>query len=542
MNSLGTKIISKSMNSLDKTQIEGIQIKRFAVGNELSWLPEEFIDKMRQQIPEDIDGFVASYGEEHNRGMRCNTLKISPKRFEELCPYEISPVPWIANGYYSKEDEQPSKHPYYYAGLYYIQEPSAMTPAFVLPVNPGDRVLDLCAAPGGKTTELGAKLMGEGVLVCNDISNSRAKALLKNVEMFGIRNAVVVSESPDRLAERFDGYFDKILVDAPCSGEGMFRKSHAIVKNWQQYGVEYYAKLQREILPSAVRMLKPGGYMVFSTCTFSTEEDEGTLDFIIREYPEMEPVQGIDFENPCFSGFTRGFDKFSSAARIYPHRVRGEGHFVALLRKKTDEEENYEDNPAERPGFRISPHVLTGKSTEGQNAEVAEVNIGAGLSDSSDIKPFMKINSYDASVRKKYKALSDEAFDFLETLGFKIDAASLEVREERIYMLPASDLPLKGLRVLRTGLLLGEMKKGRFEPSQALASALRAEEYRNVLNLSSADERVVRYLKCESIDLSDNESCEDGYCLIAVDGYPLGWGKIQKGTVKNKYLPGWRML
>lgn len=500
----------------------------------LDWLPEEFIDKMRQQLPDDIEEFVASYEEEHHRGMRCNTLKLSPEKFEDICPYEICPIPWIPNGFYSKEDEQPSKHPYYYAGLYYIQEPSAMTPAFVLPVTPGDRVLDLCAAPGGKTTELGAKLQGEGVLVCNDISNSRAKALLKNVELFGIRNAVVVSESPDRLAEKFEGYFDKILVDAPCSGEGMFRKSHAIVKNWQQYGVGYYAKLQREILPCAVKMLKPGGYMVFSTCTFSEEEDEGTLRFLLEEFPELETVPEIDFDKPCFRGFTRGFGECSEAARIYPHRVKGEGHFVALLRKKAEYGE-YDDVNETRPGLLAEYHVSVREKGAKQPVDNVCGNVESGSTAA-------KINSYDASVRKKCKAVSDEAFDFFEKLGIRIDISSLEVREDRIYLLPVSDLPLKGLRILRTGLLLGEMKKGRFEPSQALASALRINEYPNVLNMGIDDDRVIKYLKCESIDLKEGEECEDGYCLAAVDGYPLGWGKLQKGTLKNKYLPGWRML
>lgn len=482
-----------------------------------SLLPQEFIDKMRQQLPEDIEKFIASYDEEHHRGLRCNTLKLSPDEFARICPFDIEPVAWVKNGFYSREDEQPAKHPYYYAGLYYIQEPSAMTPASVLPVAPGDHVLDLCAAPGGKTTELGAKLKGKGVLVCNDISNSRAKALLKNVELFGIRNAVVISEAPDKLAEHFEGYFDKILVDAPCSGEGMFRKSHAIIKNWQQYGVEYYAKLQREIMPNAVRMLKPGGYMVFSTCTFSQEEDEGTLEFIMENYSEMELIKTVDFDLPQYSGFTRGFGKYSDAARIYPHRVRGEGHFVALLRKKkTDVAE-----PDEFPG---EPAVTDTDCFTDKD------------------KCYAPVNAYDDRVRKKYKNISGEAFDFFERLGLEINPEYIEIREERVYLLPEKNIPLQGLRILRTGLLLGEMKKGRFEPSQSLASSLKICEYDNVLNLSIADERVIRYLKCESIEADADGNCNDGYCLVAVDGYPLGWGKLANGTVKNKYLPGWRML
>ena len=359
-----------------------------------------------------------------------------------------------------------------------------MMPASQLPVEPGDRVLDLCAAPGGKTTELGAKLKGEGVLVSNDISASRAKALVKNVELFGIKNAMVVSESPDKLAERLEGYFDKILVDAPCSGEGMFRKVHSIAKNWEQYGSQYYADIQRAVLPSAVKMLKPGGMMIYSTCTFSKLEDEDSISFILENNPDMELIE---------------------SHKLFPHKIKGEGHFVALLHKKDTEEKNLKND--DRQG------------NERQKC---------------------RINQYDPKVRSKYKKISDEAFDFFESIGFKIDVSRLWVNEDRINMLPEDAPDLSRLRVLRTGLFLGEMKKGRFEPSQSLALALKAEEYPNVLDLKLDDDRVVRYLKCESIDVEDGE-VNDGYCLVAVDGYPLGWGKVDKGRFKNKYLPSWRL-
>ena len=210
-------------------------------------LPKLFEDRMKELLKEEYDAYLECFEARHYGGLRVNTLKITPQEYETLSPIELKRVPFIKNGYYYNENEQPAKHPYYYAGLYYLQEPSAMTPASLLPVKPGDKVLDLCAAPGGKSTELAAKLKGEGLLVANDISNSRAKALLKNIEIFGIKNAVVVSEAPEKLEESFSGYFDKILVDAPCSGEGMFRKSPAIMKNWEKYGVEHYNNLQKEI-------------------------------------------------------------------------------------------------------------------------------------------------------------------------------------------------------------------------------------------------------------------------------------------------------
>ncbi len=458
-----------------------------------NWLPSKFIDEMKEMLGDEFDDFLASYDEDYYRGIRCNTLKITPSEFEKKVPFVSEKVDWVQNGYYTSEDEQPAKHPYYFAGLYYIQEPSAMMPASQLPVEPGDRVLDLCAAPGGKTTELGAKLKGEGVLVSNDISASRAKALVKNVELFGIKNAMVVSESPDKLAERLEGYFDKILVDAPCSGEGMFRKVHSIAKNWEQYGSQYYADIQRTVLPSAVKMLKPGGMMIYSTCTFSKLEDEDSISFILENNPDMELIE---------------------SHKLFPHKIKGEGHFVALLHKKD---------------------TATALAVESSVKDIKESS-----QDAKDGKEKGTINKYDTKVRSKYKKISDEAFDFFESIGFKIDVSKLWVNEDRINMLSEDAPDLSRLRVLRTGLFLGEMKKGRFEPSQSLALALKAEEYPNVLDLKLDDDRVVRYLKCESIDVEDGE-VSDGYCLVAVDGYPLGWGKVDKGRFKNKYLPSWRL-
>lgn len=487
----------------------------------MDFLPESFKDKMRELLGSDFDSFLRVYNEKHNAGIRVNNLKLSADTFGSVSPVPVSPVRWVPNGFYYDESEQPAKHPYYYAGMFYIQEPSAMTPASLLPVKPGDRVLDICAAPGGKSTELGSRLYGEGVLVSNDISNSRAKALLKNVELFGIRNAVVISEAPAKLTPVFEEYFDRILVDAPCSGEGMFRKSHAIIKNWEQYGTGYYAKLQREILPEAIRMLKPGGYMIYSTCTFSSEEDEGTLNFILDNFKEMEVVPAIADGDPRFEGFVRAYPRFASenksvenALRIYPHKVKGEGHFVALLHKKAWGQE--EPSKTE---------IVTEEAWSGKQRE----------------KYFEKFtNSYSETERKSHKDISGEAFDFFERLGFEIPADRLMVREERVYMLP-NDLPLlKGLRVMRSGLLLGEMKKGRFEPSEALACAIAPGQYDNVYSLAADDMDVIRYLKCETIDVPDTVS--DGYVLVCVDGYPLGWGKVAGGRFKNKYLPGWRMM
>ncbi|MBP5461122.1 MAG: RsmB/NOP family class I SAM-dependent RNA methyltransferase, partial [Lachnospiraceae bacterium] len=252
-------------------------------------LPQSYEKRMREQLGEsEFQAYEACLTKRARSALRVNTRKITTEAWNALSPFTMRRVPWISNGYYYDDTDAPSKHPYYYAGLYYLQEPSAMTPANLLPIEPGDRVLDVCAAPGGKSTELAAKLQGTGLLVANDISASRAKALLKNLEVFGATNVLVISEETNKLTGRFAGFFDKILVDAPCSGEGMFRKQPAIIKNWEQYGTEYYTSLQKSILPNAVAMLKPGGMLLYSTCTFSALEDEETVAWLLRECPEME--------------------------------------------------------------------------------------------------------------------------------------------------------------------------------------------------------------------------------------------------------------
>ena len=251
-------------------------------------LPSAFEEKMKKLLGSEFETYLSCYEEPRYYGLRVNTNKISSEDFAKIAPFSIRPIPWIENGfYYDGEKDMPAKHPYYFAGLYYLQEPSAMTPASRLPVEPGDRVLDVCAAPGGKATELGAKLSGEGVLVANDISNSRAKGLLKNLEVFGIGNLLVLSEEPGKLVNYFPEYFDKILIDAPCSGEGMFRKDRKMVKAWEEHGPEFFSKLQQSIIIQAADMLRPGGMLLYSTCTFDPLENEGTVEYLLRNRPNL---------------------------------------------------------------------------------------------------------------------------------------------------------------------------------------------------------------------------------------------------------------
>lgn len=361
-----------------------------------------------------------------------------------------------------------------------------MTPANRLPIEPGDKVLDVCAAPGGKATELGAKLNGTGVLMANDISNSRAKGLLKNIEVFGIGNVLVLSEEPGKLEEYFPEYFDKILIDAPCSGEGMFRKDKKMVKAWEEHGPEFFAKLQRSIVVQAARMLKPGGMMLYSTCTFDPEENEGTIAYLMEQFPEFEICDIRPYE-----GFAEGLsESFCKTVRIWPHKMHGEGHYLALLKKG-------EANPVnkERP------------------------------------------------VKGRAKKVPEEILEFFADIDWEMDWSRLETYSEKVYYMPEGVPNVKGIRFLRTGLYLGDLKKNRFEPSQSLAMCLKKEEYRHCVNLPVDDERVLKYLKGETIEVDDLVSAkEKGWLLVLVNGYPLGWGKLAGGTLKNKYLPGWRWM
>ena len=445
-------------------------------------LPIEFENKMRNLLGEEFSAFMESYQEVPQSGLRVNRYKISPEKFLEKAPFPLTPVEWIQNGF-TYQNAVPSKDPYYYAGLYYLQEPSAMTPADRLAPVPGDFVLDLCAAPGGKATELGARLKGKGLLVANDISNSRAKALLKNLELMGIPNIYVTSEDPCRLVQEFPEFFDKILVDAPCSGEGMFRKEPRMMADWEKQGPEYYSNIQRELILQAADMLRPGGKMVYSTCTFSEIENEGTIQWLLSQRPDMRLVSCEPYE-----GFADGRRGLTDCVRIFPHRMKGEGHFVALLEKE-----------------------------------------GSGS------KRNIKKESSDK--------LPEEAAEFLKNCPRLWENKNLifRLQGERLYAIGKEDGMPKKLRYLRTGLYLGECKKKRFEPSQALAMALTEDSYSSCISLSREDDRVIRYLKGETLDVSDlSIKNTKGWQLVCLEGYPLGWGKLAGNSLKNKYYAGWR--
>ena len=437
---------------------------------------------MKLILKDEYDAYIDSFNNERKYGLRVNTLKTTAEFIKENTDFLIDKVPWCETGFYYDGEKRPAKHPFYYAGLYYLQEPSAMAPGDVLEINEGDRVLDICAAPGGKSTQLAARLKGKGILVTNDISPSRAGALVKNIELFGVKNNVTLSESPEKMVKKFPEFFDKILVDAPCSGEGMFRKEPDTIKSWDDEKIEFCVNAQRDILESCALMLKKGGYLLYSTCTFAPVENEKTINDFLDNHEDFEVVE-IQKTNGFAEGrpdlIENGRESLKGAARLWPHKIEGEGHFLCLLRRK-------DGDMTERPAV---PYVEKDKRIE---------------------------------VFEKFSK---------ETLNTTFEGYYY-MHKDSLFLCPEGLPEMKGIRVARSGWHLGDFKKDRFEPSFALASALKKEEVKLCVSLAAESVDVIKYLKGETIDCDLDGN---GWCLVCVDGYSLGWAKLVNGRLKNKY-------
>ena len=461
-------------------------------------LPQEFLERMENMLGEEYPAFLKSYDIARYQALRLNPQKGDDVSFLNRGVFSLERVPWAEHGYYYTAKDTPGKHPYHEAGVYYIQEPSAMAPAAYLTRQmadgAGERILDLCAAPGGKSTQIAAAMAGRGILISNEIHPARAKILSQNIERMGIRNAVVTNEDSGRLTKYFPAFFDGIIVDAPCSGEGMFRKDETAVTEWSPENVRRCAGRQQEILENAAMMLKPGGRLVYSTCTFAPEEDEQAIGRFLEAHPEFALEETPDYPGlshgvPAWgAGVTDGIEK---TVRIWPHRTEGEGHYAALLRKTGE------------------PEIVKRK--------------------------------YPASMKDKKLLAVYEDFCkeiFIEPKKWTADS-TMTMFGDQLYRTPEEMVDFKGLRVLRPGLQMGEFKKNRFEPSHALALALHPSEVKQNVNLSAAAPETAAYLRGETIQLSE-EDAGKGWCLVSVDGYSLGWGKKSGGTLKNHYPKGLR--
>ena len=423
-------------------------------------LPEKFLHRMKERLGTDYPAFLSSYENPPCKGLRVNTLKISKEEFLKISPFPLAGIPWEENGFYIQE-EKAGGYVEHFAGLYYLQEPSAMSVGNVTKSLKKERVLDLCAAPGGKTTLVAAQMQGEGVLIANEIDKARAKILSQNVERMGVKNCAVISAAPDRLSRQFPEYFDLILVDAPCSGEGMFKKEVNAVPEWSEENVKRCAERQSGILDEAAKMLSGGGAIVYSTCTFAEEEDE----WQVRAFLERHPAFKLEEEE-----------------KYYPHKVKGEGHYCALLKK-----------------------------TEG----------GAWGS-----KPYPVMRNAQAN-----KAFSAFAEDFLQT-PLKGEITTLP--DGRMYLLPMG-MPLIDAYVLRLGVELGEWDGKLFKPAHALAMALGTYAKRKV---KLPREEAEKYLRGETVEAE----IENGWCAVCFEEYPLGLAKAVNGTLKNHLPKGLRKV
>lgn len=441
-------------------------------------LPIDFEKRMKDMLGDEFAAFLDTYNQERAYGLRYNPLKITRDDFEKCVDAVTERVPWAEEGYYYNSAMQPGKSALHEAGAYYIQEPSAMSAAELLDVEKGDVVCDLCAAPGGKSTQIAGKLDGTGLLVSNEFYSSRAKILSQNIERMGVRNAVVLNESTERMAKFFPEFFDKVMVDAPCSGEGMFRKDEVAIAEWSLEQVKVCADRQSMILDDAAAMVKPGGIMVYSTCTFSVEENEAT----VRAFLERNKEFSIDKPSVHEKMTESGIEEKEGMYRLWPHKLKGEGHFaVRFVKNKTEDDKDY---------------------------------------------------------KRKYISGTNKKEELKYYFEFARDVLNIELEGEfvmfgdSLYLVPDKMIDLKGLKVERAGLKLGCNKKNRFEPDHALALSLGKSDVKQATELSDPS----KYLRGETVECEFDK----GWTLVTVNNISIGWGKAHNGVLKNHYPKGLR--
>ncbi len=465
-------------------------------------LPKEFKEEMKELLKDEYEVFLASYDEERTNAIRINDLKANPDFFRDNkffnIDYERDKIKWADLGYYISNDESPGKSPLHDAGAYYIQEPSAMSVVGMTQIKEGDKILDMCAAPGGKSTYILSELKGSGLLLSNEINSTRIKALGENLERFGAVNSTITNSDSKTLLKFFKGFFDKVFIDAPCSGQGMFRKDEYAIKDWSEEKLEECASIQREIIRDGFDMLKEGGILIYSTCTFSKRENEDIINNFLKDYQSA---------------------KLLEMDRIWPHRERGEGHFCARIKKTSQEEER--------------------GSLKKRSSKSKKVKTNSKKENSSKMKDY-------ESFLKDY---INKDSNFKRLMAQK----KLKLKGDFVYLVDEEMLNLEGLKILRNGLLMGEIKKNRFEPSHSLAMALSPDDVKYALDLNFDDEDLKKYLRGEAISLEgkkvykyselDTENNNSrSWILVTINGISIGWGKESNGIMKNKYPKGLRRI
>lgn len=446
-------------------------------------LPFAFLAKMHDLLGDEYAAFLASYQQPRSWGLRVNTLKTTVADFMAMVPWVLEPVPWCSSGFYYEAADEPGKQVAHAAGLYYLQDPSAMAVAELAAPQPGEKILDLCAAPGGKATHLAALMADQGLLVANDVHLARAQALAENLERWGARQALVTVAPPAALAERFGPYFDCVVVDAPCSGEGMFRKDVAARSQWSEEAVQRCAARQQSILSAAYQLLAPGGRLVYSTCTFSVEENEATIGHFLQQHPDMQ-LQSAHLHPAWRPGLPLPEPQLKLTARLWPHHLRGEGHFLALLHKQ---------------GAQAEAKLPTREASLYQSPDAALQSFAAEALQSLPPGPYIRFGDF-------------------------------------IYQAPAALPALRGLQMLRPGWPLGQIRKGRFLPHQALAMGLTQQQAQRCHDLELTAPEAKAYLQGQTL----STHLPNGWALVTVAGHPLGWGKVTRGVLKNHYPKGLR--
>jgi NOL1/NOP2/sun family putative RNA methylase len=522
-------------------------------------LPPAFIDRMARLLGPQLDEFLTALGCP-DEGLRVNTLRLTPRQFEKIAPFAVVALPFPPEGFLLRPEVRAGRHPYHAAGLYYLQDPSAMAVGALVDPRPGECVLDLAAAPGGKTTHLAARMENTGLLVANDVHRGRAQELAGNLERCGVRNTMVVSERADRLVDRFRGYFDRVLVDAPCSGESMFHKSAAALAGWNIDAVEGCARRQSDLLRTAADMVAPGGLLVYSTCTFAEEENEQVVENYLSGYADFELAALPMVPGSESVGIAAGIEGFPAASG---HRRAG-GSPTGL--GCGDGGAAAAESASDAEGARV-PSADDRKEAQGRDAELRErpaSSMDGGEAPGTGVYRFwphrypgaghfvaafrrageQSTGGCGGSVREWRETARPESLSLLERFRSEVyPEMSLDVGRViemggELFELPEAGPLLRGLSIVRPGLWLGSIRPGRFEPAHALALAISPSTATDRLDLARDDPRVELYLAGHTLDSEG----PPGWLPVTVDGFALGWGKRVGRTVKNHYPKGLRRL